>query len=59
MDLCHLRLKTRGKLNIAIFNALEVTECVIPELTVVEISVNFLLSRKEPTNHELQNCIKF
>jgi hypothetical protein len=54
MDLCQLRLKTCDKLNIAIRNAPGVTE-----LTVVEISAIFLLSRKEATKHELQTVYNF
>lgn len=46
MDICQLRLKTCDKLNIAICNAIGVTEWVTPELTMVEISDTFLLSRK-------------
>jgi len=54
MDLYQLRLKTCDKLNIAICNALGVNEWITPELTMAEISATFLLSRQEPTNHELQ-----
>jgi hypothetical protein len=59
MDLCQLRLKTYDKLNIAMCNALVMTEWGTPELTVVEISVTFLLSRKKPTNHKLQTVYNF
>jgi hypothetical protein len=54
MDHCQLRLKSCDKLNITICNALEVNEWVTPELTMVEIRENFLLSRQGPTKHELQ-----